>query len=169
MKVDFDRGLLKGKGSEWLLDGWLHFHAADELVLMVYNPGKWLLLFIISTATLKPALKWLFCRFWVNIVHCDLLSGCWEWVSFRCSRRDYSTFPASTEAKALFDRVKDIILSIINVADYSERGLCREVFAFLTSFNAVSHNLSCSDPSRFCALWNRRVQMLVVRWRVLQR
>lgn len=55
----------------------------------------------------------------------------------------------------MFDRVKDIILSIINVADYSERGLRREVFAFLTSFNAVSHNLSCSDPSRFCALWNR--------------
>lgn len=54
--------------------------------------------------------------------------------------------------KALFDGVKDIILSIIKVTEHSERGLRREAFAFLTSFNAASHNLSCSDPSLFCAL-----------------
>lgn len=55
--------------------------------------------------------------------------------------------------KALSERVKDIILSIIKVAERSERGLRGEVFAFLTSFNPTSRSLSCGDPSFFCAVW----------------
>lgn len=51
----------------------------------------------------------------------------------------------------MFDRVKDIILSIINITEYFGRGayIRMESFSFLTSFNCASHNLSCSDPSRF--------------------
>lgn len=43
--------------------------------------------------------------------------------------------------KALCDKVKDIILSIVKVTHYSERSLRREAFAVLASFNAASHSI----------------------------